>query len=267
MLLHHPKINGAVMAQIDLLHHWKNPTHGDGAKPRAITPVCSGACNGADTPISRYAPAALCLRRRSQPHRSHGRQYGLAGSWGRLWIALNRFHPTRNSGTPSCGVVSRWPAGFAARVIQRVLMLARCYAPPSSRTNPQPSCGLCGGELEAVETVSASGHRHHWPFGNIWPSSHKSPHENHRPKGVFACGLPHSKSFLGSNGALQVAKPLAIPGMLARSGRDSPPNFGIDPRGPDFLGRPILYHAIPYPAAASPITRDAMQCILAGGHD
>jgi hypothetical protein len=67
---HYPKINGAVMAQIDLLHHWKNPTHGDGAKPRAITPVCNGASNGAGTPIARYAPAALCLRRRSQAHRS-----------------------------------------------------------------------------------------------------------------------------------------------------------------------------------------------------
>jgi hypothetical protein len=55
--------------------------------------------------------------------------------------------------------------------------------------------------FEATEAVSASGHRHHWPFGNIWPSSHKSAHENHQPKGIYARGGPHSKSFLGSNGA------------------------------------------------------------------
>jgi hypothetical protein len=67
---HWPEINGAVMAQIDLLHHWKNPTHGDGAKPRAITPAGNGAGNGAGTPVARYAPAALCLRRRSRAHRS-----------------------------------------------------------------------------------------------------------------------------------------------------------------------------------------------------
>jgi hypothetical protein len=29
----------------------------------------------------------------------------------------------------------------------------------------------------ATEAVSASGHRYHWPFGYIWPPSHKSPHE------------------------------------------------------------------------------------------
>jgi hypothetical protein len=49
LMRHYPKTNGAVMAQISLLHHWKNPTHGDGAKPRAITPECSGVCNGAGT--------------------------------------------------------------------------------------------------------------------------------------------------------------------------------------------------------------------------
>ena len=42
-MLHCPKINGAPMAQSDLLHHWNFPRAGDGAKPRAITPCTRGA--------------------------------------------------------------------------------------------------------------------------------------------------------------------------------------------------------------------------------
>jgi hypothetical protein len=104
------------MAQNDLLHHWKNPTHGDGAKQRAITPVCSGACNGADAPISRYAPAALCLRRRLQAHRSHRRYQGLASSW----IAFRSNLRTRNSSTRVLTIALGCHPGVAARVIQRL---------------------------------------------------------------------------------------------------------------------------------------------------
>lgn len=56
------------MAQTNLLHHWNFPRAGDGAKPRAITPICDGAPMAH---LTRYAPAALCLRRRSQAHRFH----------------------------------------------------------------------------------------------------------------------------------------------------------------------------------------------------
>jgi hypothetical protein len=72
-LRHYPKINGAPMAQTNLRHHWKFPRAGDGAKPRAITPSRNGAAVAQDpsraSGITRYAPAALCLRRRSQAHR------------------------------------------------------------------------------------------------------------------------------------------------------------------------------------------------------
>ncbi len=73
-LRHYPKSNGAPMAQPDLRHHWNFPRAGDGAKPRAIAPSHHGAPM-AQTRLARashhtrYAPPALCLRRRSEPHR------------------------------------------------------------------------------------------------------------------------------------------------------------------------------------------------------
>jgi hypothetical protein len=63
---HYREINGAPMAHVNLLHHWIFPRARDGAKERANTPLCDGAPMAHFT---RYAPAALCLRRRSQAHR------------------------------------------------------------------------------------------------------------------------------------------------------------------------------------------------------
>jgi len=269
MLLHYPKTNGAVMAQNNLLHHWKNPTHGDGAKPRAITPVCSGACNGADTPISRYAPAALCLRRRSQAHRSDRWQYGLAGCRRGHWIALVVPSLTRISWSQALAVVSRCLPGSAARVRDSFLRSVRANTAArviAHQWTRQGLCGPCSNALaitafaDTVQTrPQATCRRAH-----IAAICSTRPRDDKSWERVFACGLPHSKSFLGSNGAHQALGLLAIPGMLARSGRNRPPNFQIDPRTPDFLGRPIIDHTVPYTAAVSPITRDAMQCILTG---
>ena len=74
MMLHWLKSNGAAMAQLNLLHHWNFPRAGDGANPRAITPCTHGAAMAQRrlaraSRFTRCAPAALCLRRRSQPHR------------------------------------------------------------------------------------------------------------------------------------------------------------------------------------------------------
>jgi hypothetical protein len=72
-LRHYPKSNGAPMAHSGLRHHWNFPRAGDGAKQRAIAPLHHGApmaqTASRASPLTRYAPAALCLRRRSQSHR------------------------------------------------------------------------------------------------------------------------------------------------------------------------------------------------------
>lgn len=82
---HYHKFNGAPMAHSDLLHHWNFPRAGDGAKPRAIITICDGAPMAH---LTRYAPAALRLRRRSQPHRSTvitGNRAGISnGPWDEL---------------------------------------------------------------------------------------------------------------------------------------------------------------------------------------
>jgi hypothetical protein len=60
MMRHWPKINGAVMAQFHLLHHWKFPRAGDGAKPRAITPMRRGAPMAHNITRARIPEHPLC---------------------------------------------------------------------------------------------------------------------------------------------------------------------------------------------------------------
>ncbi|MBR0936695.1 hypothetical protein [Bradyrhizobium jicamae] len=72
-LRHYARSNGAPMAHKNLRRYWNFPRARDGAKMRAITPVANGAAAAharAYPSHVRYAPAALCLRRRSQAHRS-----------------------------------------------------------------------------------------------------------------------------------------------------------------------------------------------------
>ena len=61
------------MEQSGLLHHWIFPSAGDGAKLRSITPCSHGApmaqLASRASHLTRSAPPALCLRRRSEAHR------------------------------------------------------------------------------------------------------------------------------------------------------------------------------------------------------
>ena len=73
MMRQHLKTIGAPLAQTDLRQQRKNPTHGVVAGARNNAPSCVGAplAQSASrvSQSTRYAPAALCLRRRSQAHR------------------------------------------------------------------------------------------------------------------------------------------------------------------------------------------------------
>lgn len=74
MLRHYPRIVGAPLAQIDLRRQRKNPTHGVVVGAHDNTPLMRWRSDGAyasrASHLTRYAPAALCLRRRSLAHRS-----------------------------------------------------------------------------------------------------------------------------------------------------------------------------------------------------
>ena len=147
--------------------------HGDGAKPRAITPCMHWRSNGAAASrasrLTRYAPAALCLRRRSRAHRSDRWQYGLAGRW----IVLVIPPLTRNSQPPFPAIA----LGIAARVTQRVFVLGtrltshrgieRIHGLPTASTTIS---GHCLGQrppalpspLNNINALAPSRHRFHY---------------------------------------------------------------------------------------------------------
>jgi hypothetical protein len=92
-------------------------------------------------------------------------------------------------------------AKLAAGVIQRVFVLAGYRSPLNSRTNPRPSYGLCGGSTFpcASQPFIASDQTPHNPLRHSETRRRRHLFDDH--KGIYARGLPHSKSFLGSNGA------------------------------------------------------------------
>jgi hypothetical protein len=104
MMRQHPKTIGAPLAQSGLRQQQENRTHGVVAGARNNNPSCVGAvlaqtASRVSHP-TRYAPAALCLRRRSLPHRwTADRNWSTAAPYRQGCVHNRKSSASRPAGT------------------------------------------------------------------------------------------------------------------------------------------------------------------------
>jgi hypothetical protein len=106
----------------------------------------------------------------------------------------------RYSQTSFAHTVVRWPSGFAARVSHAFVRSAHANTAVHQQPHQRPRQALAVTACADTVQTRKGALDDNTAFYGL--SSHR-PHDGKSQEGVFACGLPHSKSFLGSNGAYQ----------------------------------------------------------------
>jgi hypothetical protein len=206
MMLQRFKTIGAPLAQTGLLQQAEIPTHGVVAGARNNAPPCVGAVLAQTASrVShqiRYTPAALCLRRRSLPHRYQLADEAIRGPHPVMHIDIQQ-HRSRS-------IPRRWLPGLAERVMDSFLRAGRYLGASITRTNPWPSYRL------TVPHASRSPLA--WACGSHIPLSRNETRRRHHlcadQRGVCTralstrnpCKAPSQKNLAGTGGGEENAR-------------------------------------------------------------